>query len=121
MSDTNSCIPAPYRAALWPLRLTGANRITTYPAQWEALSEDGRHVFIHYRHGELTIYVGPPGGEKQDAPVGERWFWGEVGERHGGMIELGEVCEATGLVVLGEDPNSTDWPMEREFAKRLGD
>lgn len=112
--------PPPFVADLSPLSIKHAMRITlACPTQWEALTEEGRHVYIRYRWGELTISIGRPGGTKMDAVGGERWFWGEVGERLGGVIELDEVCEATGLVVLSERADSVCWPTREEVAKRL--
>jgi len=37
------------------------------PAQWEGNTEDGRPVYIHYRHGHLLVLVGEPGEGVWDA------------------------------------------------------
>jgi hypothetical protein len=31
------------------------------PAQWGGISEDNRQIFVHYRYGQLEVYLGSEG------------------------------------------------------------
>ena len=39
------------------------------PAQWDALTDDDREVYVRYRHGWLTVSVGDPGDHSEFAGV----------------------------------------------------
>jgi hypothetical protein len=58
----------------------------TCPSQWEAKSEDGRPVFIHYRWGELNIGIGEP-GELIDKAVQKSIFNPAVSIELGGEFD----------------------------------
>ena len=57
------------------------------PSQWEFRTEDDRPVYVHYRFGCLSVYVGKEGndtvwGELDSPPVYEK----QIGERFDGRI-----------------------------------
>ena len=66
------------------------------PSQWEGRLDDGRTIYIRYRHGQLSVHVGPAGGDLDSALDRAAWLErampGDPTE-----IELGEVLSATGL------------------------
>ena len=39
------------------------------PSQWEGRLDDGRHVFVHYRGGRLTVGVGRTADDAVDASI----------------------------------------------------
>lgn len=64
------------------------------PSQWEARTDrDNRPVYIRYRHGWLSVSLGPPNGTDWDAVGGELWFDDKIGEEFDGVIEFDEVCK----------------------------
>ena len=67
------------------------------PSQWEAVTDRGCPVYIRYRHGELSVRVGPEGGTIMDAVCGTIIFDQEVGEGMGSMLLWEEVMDATGM------------------------
>lgn len=63
------------------------------PSQWEARTEThNRPVYIRYRHGWLSVRLGPQDGDDWSAVDGERWFEAKIGEDFDGVIEFDEVC-----------------------------
>src|SRR3954464_14370014 len=65
-----------------PLLLTELRQTcSTCPSQWEGLTEDGRPVYIRFRHGWLSVQVGSVGGDVWSAVDGEEIFVLE----HGGI------------------------------------
>ena len=67
------------------------------PSQWDARLDDGRVVYIRYRHGELTVQIGPEYASVMDVVGMEHWFQEDAGDKNGPIIDIEEVCEATGL------------------------
>ena len=67
------------------------------PSQWDARLDDGRVVYIRYRHGALSVCVGPENATVMDVVGMTPWFDAEAGDKHGAIIDIEEVCEATGL------------------------
>lgn len=75
------------------------------PAQWEGKLEDGRFVYIRYRHGYLTAGAGPTPddalygtfaeGVRRD---GEMLYAGEHGDDLDGSMSEVEMLRLTGLV-----------------------
>jgi hypothetical protein len=67
------------------------------PSQWDARLKDGRVVYIRYRHGELTVRIGPEYASVMDVVGMEPWFQDDAGDKNGPIIDIEEVCEVTGL------------------------
>lgn len=74
---------------------------TACPSQWEARTADGRPVYIRYRHGYLSVRVGPVGGDVWSAVRAEEWFGDQLVDEDDGWISLDEVCRIAGLQVAG--------------------
>lgn len=66
------------------------------PAQWEGKLEDGRMIYIRYRHGYLSIRVSPaPSDDIMDA-VGAKEIYGElIGNGADGDMEECELISIT--------------------------
>jgi hypothetical protein len=79
------------------------------PAQWEGATEDGRTIYVRFRHGHLGVGFGRNIGEAVD---NERTVYEEVGGDRGTMSHA-EMLERTGLVlgdgVQIEDGNYPGW------------
>lgn len=62
------------------------------PAQWEGAMEDGRVVYVRFRHGSLSLGFGRNIGEAVEF---SQTIWVEEGDR--GVMELDEMLQLTGL------------------------
>lgn len=79
------------------------------PSQWEGRLDDGRHVFIHYRHSSGTIGVGATLDEAVDDTISGSPLhtWQGGGETPGFMLDaqvltvLRDVLDAHDDVLLG--------------------
>jgi len=80
-----------------PLKLVSLTQTCgACPSQWNAMTDDGRQVYIRYRWGYLSVCVGEAGDTTEYAGVrGDPFF----GEQHGDLLEgvrateeLMEVC-----------------------------
>jgi len=66
------------------------------PSQWEARTiNDDRPVYIRYRHGRLSIRVGPPGGDTASALSWIEIYHEYIGGELDGSIEWSEVRKRT--------------------------
>lgn len=61
------------------------------PSQWDAWDINGDRYYVRYRHGELTVNSGGPGG-----PL---LFEGEYGDFLDGIMEWEEVLRHTGMTM----------------------
>jgi hypothetical protein len=69
----------------------------TFPSQWEASTIENRPVLIHYRHGYLSILVGPMNGSMDDAVMGEEVYGAQLGGENDGEMtweEVGPIVDA---------------------------
>jgi hypothetical protein len=65
------------------------------PSQWDGITDDNRKVYIRYRHGQLSVSIGEPGDEADDAGVnGECIYAGDNGEAFHGFLTYDELREA---------------------------
>ena len=69
-----------------PMAMTSA-----CPAQWEGRTEGDRSVYVRYRWGYLSVRVGPPGGDLQNAIAGIRVYGEQIGDELDGSIAWQEV------------------------------
>ena len=67
------------------------------PSQWEGRLNDGRVVYIRYRHGKLTVRIGPEDASVSDVVSMEPWFVSVMDDTDESMIDIQEVCDVTGL------------------------
>ena len=63
---------------------------------------DGRTVYVRYKWGELTVHVGPLGGDHDDAAGALPMFEADVGHRHHSQIDWSEVARMTGIQIMGD-------------------
>lgn len=61
------------------------------PSQWEGRLEDGRHIYVRYRHGHLTLGAGPTfddavGAGFADNEHGELLFSAQIGGEYDGVM-----------------------------------
>lgn len=56
------------------------------PAQWEGVTDDGRSVYVRYRHGYLLVTASAPGGSMDEAIDGGVIFAMPFGAPHGGTM-----------------------------------
>lgn len=84
------------------------------PSQWEGETEDGREVYVRYRHGRLSVEVGDPeiGWLHRDRHPGSRPGDHTVlsldhGDDLDGLMLTGEMLGLTGLIYDG-DPVRVD-------------
>ncbi len=67
------------------------------PSQWEGSLEDGRTLYIRYRHGYLSIRLSPePTNDVMKAVGGEEIFGTEHGGAWDGCLDLQTVTELSG-------------------------
>ena len=57
------------------------------PAQWEFYTFDNRPVYVRYRWGALSIYIGSPDGSMYETYDGKIIFYEEIGNNADGFIE----------------------------------
>jgi hypothetical protein len=69
------------------------------PSQWKARTGDDRPVYIRYRHGYLSVRIGPQGGDTWSAIDAEEWFGEQLAGDDDPGIELEEVQRVTGIEV----------------------
>ena len=65
-------------------------------SQWEAFSEDGRPVYVRYKHEWLTVRVGPIGGSIAADPVIDM----VMGYKMDSWMDWDEVVALTGIEVI---------------------
>lgn len=66
------------------------------PSQWDARTTgDDRPVYIRYRHGRLSVRVGPPGGDTDSALSWIEIYHEYIGGELDGSIEWKEVKKRT--------------------------
>ena len=69
------------------------------PSQWEGSLEDGRTIYIRYRHGRLSVSIShEPTDSFSDAVTGENIYSKTIGDDLDGFIEWEKVSELTGLI-----------------------
>jgi len=62
------------------------------PSQWEGrATNDDRPVYIRFRHGRLSIRIGPPGDTMDSAVGGIEIYHEYIGGQHDGQIDWPEV------------------------------
>lgn len=71
------------------------------PSQWEGRTVDDRPVYIRYRHGTLTVQVGPVGASIDDALATVPIYDEDVGDKLGSVLDWDEVVDATGITMAG--------------------
>ena len=70
------------------------------PSQWEGRDTEDRPVYIRYRHGRLTVSIGPPGGSISDA-IESGVDWDDyVGSDLDGCMGTGDMLKRTGIILL---------------------
>lgn len=63
------------------------NTCTACPSQWEGTLDDGRMIYIRYRHSHLTVSVSPfPTTNISDAVRGNLIFESHTDEDDGGFL-----------------------------------
>jgi hypothetical protein len=67
------------------------------PSQWYARTLDNRAVYIRFKHGQLSVNVGPVGGSISDAIATLYWYIEQVASDHEDSIEIEDVCRLTGI------------------------
>jgi hypothetical protein len=89
------------------------------PSQWEGTLEDGRAVYAHYRHGELSVGIGDDVGEAIDNGMSDHALYvDDVGDWLDGYMDFEELKAhlrgllefPTNLVVEHERARSTRSP-----------
>lgn len=87
------------------------------PSQWDAMTDDGRQVYIRYRWGYLSVCVGEAGDADEYAGVRGKPF---IGEQHGdgmdGVMSTEELMEVCGSRI--EWPNPKVLPLAGLGASR---
>lgn len=73
------------------------------PSQWDAMTDDGRQVYIRYRWGCLSVRVGKPGDMTEYAGVRGEPF---IDEQHGDGLD-GIMSTETLIRVCG---SRVEWP-----------
>ena len=70
------------------------------PSQWEGQLDDGRPVYVRYRHGWLSVQFGPVGEDIDSAVSADPWFeeWLNIDDDPG-STSISRVAEITGLVI----------------------
>lgn len=82
------------------LVITNLEKITDVcPTQWYARTLDDRPVYIRFRHGELSVNVGPIDGSIDDAIKTPNWYLDQVASDHEDAIEIDDVCRLTGISI----------------------
>lgn len=66
------------------------------PSQWEGKLEDGRFIYVRYRHSYLTVGLGESPDSAVDDSLGARWLY-MTDEIDGGVMTTETMCELTGL------------------------
>ena len=61
------------------------------PSLWEGIAEDGKEVWIRYRHGDLTVTKGDE--DIYEAVHGDDWA---------GYMDTEDMLRHTGLILVGE-------------------
>lgn len=69
------------------------------PSQWEGRTDDNRPAYIRYRHGYLSVHIGPAGGDIGRALETDAWYAAQLKEDDDLDIELAEICQATGITL----------------------
>jgi hypothetical protein len=69
------------------------------PSQWEGRTSDDRPAYIRYRHGYLSVHIGPVGGDLNGALDADEWYGEQLNGDNDSGIELADVCRAAGIVV----------------------
>ena len=70
------------------------------PAQWEGRLDDGRPVYIRYRHSHLSVQFGEVGGTIGSAIDSDPWFDREMMiDGDAGSASIVRIAEITGLVI----------------------
>lgn len=72
------------------------------PAQWEGETEDGREVYVRYRHGQLRAYVGNPELPDFYWRDGEKIVNRQIGDEYDGLMDTPEMLKRTGLEYDGD-------------------
>lgn len=83
-----------------PLRVKSIIR-TCYacPSQWEGETEDGRKVYVRYRHGLLSVGLGATMDEAVDDSPG--WFESVLTDEDDGFMRWADVEKLANVTVLG--------------------
>jgi hypothetical protein len=61
------------------------------PSQWEAISDDDREVYVHYRWGYLQVWLADKSGD--DALCGEQIYSAQLGDSLDGILEEDKMLE----------------------------
>ena len=77
-------------------------------SQFEGLTADGRHVYVRFRWGELSVHLGGAGQPVENVLNGELVYHGNYGDRHDFDIDWDEVECLTGIrcVNAAYDPSN---------------
>lgn len=92
-----------------PIKVTALQQTCKWvPAQWEGYTEDGRPIYVRYRHGRLCIYLGRKGQTVDEAVRGKELFVRMIGHPLDGVMAYAELKRHTrGLI---------EWP--RTYAQK---
>ncbi|TMJ12548.1 MAG: hypothetical protein E6G94_13515 [Alphaproteobacteria bacterium] len=73
---------------------------TAGPSQWEGRLADGRSLYIRFRHDELSVHVGPIGGNVDAAVAALPWLDLDLSSKEwDGLIEIDDVLAVSGLTL----------------------
>ena len=68
-------------------------------SQFEGATIDGLPVYVRYRWGELSVWLGS--GRNSQALEGKQIFWGKYGDPHNFDVVWNEVEAVTGIKCVG--------------------
>lgn len=69
------------------------------PSQWEGTDTEHRPVYIRYRHGYLSVRIGPVDGDIGSAVDGEEILGTALGDALDGVLSEEELREVTKAVL----------------------
>jgi hypothetical protein len=67
------------------------------PSQWEGILDNGKHVYVRYRWGQITLRV----GKNLDAAIDSRhYLFKQIGEDFDGILSSREMLKVLNLEVI---------------------
>jgi hypothetical protein len=110
---------APERSDGLPKLVALTKTCTACPSQWEGVLEDGRAVYVRYRHGELSVGVGDGIDEAvRNGSTDEALYADYVGDGLDGFMDFEELkVHLYGLLefpadLVVENERRPDWDPE---------